>query len=160
MSRQHFRNIERLGGFTISESSKKEQFDDGAFARVMACQRVQGIVNVHKCGVGVRADIQRLVKGDLLYILSALFAVQGSCVVNQDASQQPRRYGIEMGPISERNIRFYKADICLVDQCSRSQCMFAPLGAHASHGELMQLLVDDGHELIQRALVPVTPALQ
>src|SRR6266705_6349923 len=82
-------------------------------------------------------------------------------VIDQDLTHRPGRYGEEVSAILPAWIGLVgQAQISLVHQRCRLQCVVGTLSAHMTMSEASEFLIDQRGQFREGSIVPVTPVFQ
>ena len=82
-------------------------------------------------------------------------------MVDEDPPHELRRHAEELRAIEPRHaLLAHQADVGLVHERRRLQCVIAALAPQVGGGPLSKLLIDEGHQILSRLQVPAPPRLE
>ena len=143
------------------EASEEPELGDPALARIESGELVEGgveVEHVHFRGVG--GDMNR-VEGHPRPAARSLEHAVGAGAVHQDATHDLGGDGEELRPVPPHRAPLVdQAKVGLVDQGRGLQGVVAALAAQSSRGPSPKLVVDERHQAVARALIPLAPCLE
>jgi hypothetical protein len=112
-------------------------------------------------GYGATSSPTRLVTWEPSRVTAALLVVPRARVVNENAAHHPRGHGEEVRAVMPcHGLAVDQADIGLVDESRRLEAVPHTLARHAGSRDAMELVVDERNQLLEGALVALSPSEQ
>ena len=114
-----------------------------------------------KSGRRLVGDDERLVEGHLRRVAATLLIVPRARVVHEDAAHHASGHGEEMRAVVPLDrLPVDQADVGLVDERRRLEAVPHALARHAASRDPVELLMDERDQLLEGALVALSPSEQ
>src|SRR5439155_20062870 len=140
------RDLQNLSRLFDAEAPKESQLHHSTLPRIHQRQAFQCIIQSQEVGVGLRSYDQTLVKINAGRSSSSFLITARSREVDENASHQLRTNRHEMSSILPFDFpNIHQAEISLVDESRRLECVSEALTDHVTAGGRVQLLVDQGY---------------
>src|ERR1035437_7203573 len=154
------RYFEHLGRLFVAESAKEAHFDNLHLAWIDPRQRVHCVVERHHIRVLVAAHDNCLFQGDMLHSASA-FQVVAPGMLYQNAPHQLGRNREKMGSILPLHaLIIHQAHVGFIDQGRGLEAVAGALAFHVAARQAVELVINDGGQPVERALVSVAPGAE
>jgi hypothetical protein len=147
-----------ISGAFDGEASEEAQFHDTALLRVDPRETLESIVYGYQVHIPAPREGDRLIEHQQRLAAAPLKRIAFAGVANQNAAN-------DLSCDSEKMVAVLETDSALIDQLEvrfvhqgrALQCVVWPLSPKLVCGQLAQLCVDQGSQLIQGRLVSIAP---
>ncbi len=147
-------NAQDLCNLFHSQSAKKSHFDDLLLAGIERRQSAEGIIDGEHADRGIGAKVQRIFDWDDGLPTAAPGTEVGARMIDEDTTHEMRGNGEKVRAVPE--VRFALLDelqVGFVDEGGGLQRVIGAFATHVVRRAAMQLIVDQGHEALDYALV-------
>src|SRR5260221_4194660 len=154
------RHFEHLCSLFHAEPAKEAHFDNLHFTRIDPRERVHSGVELHQVRVLGAAHDVCIFEGDMLHSASA-FQVMTPRMLYQNTPHQLRRNGEKMGAILPLHaLIIHQPHVGFIDQGRGLEAVAGALPFHVTASQAAQLVINDGSQPRERALVSVAPGAE
>src|SRR5438309_9030748 len=151
------RDIQHFGRLLDAEAAEETHLHNLHFTRIEPRQSSHGIIERHQIGTPLAVYNRHRFQRDMLQV-AASFQIVSPGILHENASHQLRRYREKVRPVlPPHSLVIHQAHIGLVDQCSGFKAVSGTLSLHVGMSQAVQLVIDNGGQLFERALVSITP---
>src|SRR6266496_1421980 len=154
-------DVQDLGGLVHAEAAKEPQLDHAGLARIDARQLLERLVEIQQIDAGRVRHEDRFIEGQVLGAAAAFETSARARDIDQDPAHDGGAHREKVRPILPVHLaRAEQAQIHFVDERGGLERVVRRFPRHVQVRGPMQVLVDQRHEGVERALISSRPRAQ
>jgi hypothetical protein len=145
----------------IASCKKVLHLNDPALSFVKCFKGGEGLIQLEEIIRALFGEGYCLIESDSSRAASAFGAIVALCMIDEYAPHHLSRDSHKMGAVLPLNLFLInEPKVCLIYQRGGLQCVILALASEIARRDGSQLGVHEGHQLVQRRRVTVTPVFQ